>query len=226
MIEIQDLCKTYFRAGTPIRALDQVSFGIKQGELVAIVGRSGSGKSTLLNMVGGLDTATSGHILCHGKDVVALSHHELADYRKKTVGIIFQSFHLIPSRSALENVSLALAFANVPKRQRKERAIEVLEQVGLSHRLDHQPRELSGGEAQRVAIARALANNPEILLADEPTGNLDSQTAEEIGALLKELNHKGATILMVTHDAELAGQIAHKTISFSDGKIQQIKIKE
>ena len=150
---------------------------------------------------------------------------QLAQYRKNVVGIIFQSFHLIPSRTALENVTLALSFANMPKRQRREHATALLEQVGLRHRMDHQPSELSGGEAQRVAIARAMANEPEILLADEPTGNLDSQTADEIGQILKKLNDEGATILMVTHDGDLASQIADKTIYLLDGQIQQIKTK-
>jgi putative ABC transport system ATP-binding protein len=195
---------------------------VVKGTFVSIVGPSGSGKSTLLNLIGGLDTATSGQIVVKDRDLSQMNPSELVQHRRKTVGMIFQSFNLIPSQTATENVALALAFANTPKRQRKKLASEVLNQVGLSHRLNHRPSEISGGEAQRVAIARALANQPDILLADEPTGNLDSKTSREIVSLLKKLNEeRTVTVLMVTHEEDLAKQVSHRMVYLLDGEINK-----
>jgi len=208
-----------------VRALQGVTFDIQRGEFVSIVGRSGSGKSTLLNLIGGLDTATSGNIHIHDRELTQMKRLDLALHRRKTVGMIFQSFNLIPSRTALENVTLAMAFGGVRRKERKPMAGEILERLGLKDRIDHKPGELSGGEAQRVAIARALANKPQILLADEPTGNLDSKTSAEIIDLLHMLNRKQTvTVLMVTHDEVSAATVSHRIFRLLDGKIIDEKI--
>lgn len=201
-----------------IPVLRGVDLEVGEGEFASVVGRSGSGKSTLLNLVGGLDTATGGGILVRDKDLSTLGRSELAGHRRNTVGMVFQSFNLIPTRTASENVTLALAFGDCPRRDRRRRAAELLGSLGLGHRLDHRPSELSGGEAQRVAIARALANGPDVLLADEPTGNLDSATAAEITSLLERLNREtGLTIVMVTHDEEAARAVSHTVYRLLDG---------
>ena len=216
----RDLCKTYQKGTVPIPVLQGVSLEIAKGEYVSVVGRSGSGKSTLLNLLGGLDTATSGRIIVGGSDVTSMSRQDLAVHRRSTVGMIFQSFNLIPSRTALENITFALAFGNHPRSDRRRRASELLSSVGLEHRLSHTPGELSGGEAQRVAIARALANDPDVLLADEPTGNLDSRTAEEIVGLLVALNsERGLTVVMVSHDEEAAREVSHRVFRLLDGRV-------
>jgi len=215
-----DLFKTYQKGTVPIPVLQGVSLETGKGEYVSIVGRSGSGKSTLLNLLGGLDTATSGRILIGESDVTSMSRQNLAVHRRSTVGMIFQSFNLITSRTALENITLALAFGNHPRGDRRRRASELLTSVGLEHRMSHKPGELSGGEAQRVAIARALANNPDVLLADEPTGNLDSRTADEIVRLLKALNREqGLTVVMVSHDEEAAREVSHRVFRLLDGRV-------
>ena len=220
MLKILNISKTYKKGNIPIPALRDISFEVTQGEFVSIVGRSGSGKSTLLNLIGGLDTATSGKILFNEKDLTQMKRSELAQHRRFAAGMVFQSFNLIPYRSALDNVVLALTFGGVSRNKRKSIAERLLSQVGLKHRLHHRPAELSGGEAQRVAIARALANNPAVLLADEPTGNLDSLTAEEIIGLIRNLNRDhGLTVLMVTHEQEIAESVSHKVIHLLDGKI-------
>ena len=220
IIQTIRLQKTYRKGAAPVRALQGVSLDVQEGTFVSIVGRSGSGKSTLLNLIGGLDTATEGRVLVRGKDLTRMKRSTLCLHRRRTVGMIFQSFNLIPSRTALENVTLALAFGGVRRRDRRTRAAEILSWVDLKHRLDHTPGELSGGEAQRVAIARALANQPDILLADEPTGNLDSKTSREIVDLLRKLNReKGMTVLMVTHDEETAASVSHRVFQLLDGKI-------
>lgn len=207
-----------------INAIDKVSFDVGKGEMVSIVGRSGSGKSTLLNLIGGLDTATKGQIIFDGKKISDWSRNELAYHRRFNVGMIFQSFNLIFTRSALDNVALALTFGGYPKNRRRARAMELLQKVGLSERLYHKPDELSGGETQRVAIARALANDPEIILADEPTGNLDSCTAREIIDLLVKLNkEQNKTILLVTHDSQTAEDVSDRVILLLDGKIIESK---
>jgi putative ABC transport system ATP-binding protein len=219
-----DLMKTYRKGKMAINAVDAVSFGVKKGEIVSIVGRSGSGKSTLLNLIGGLDTASGGKIIFNDEEISDWSRNELAMHRRHHVGMIFQSFNLIFTRNALDNVILALIFGGYPKNKRKFRAQELLERVGLSERQYHKPDELSGGETQRVAIARALANDPEIILADEPTGNLDSVTANEIIDLLVHLNKEQMkTILLVTHDRETAARISDRMIYLLDGKIVENK---
>ena len=222
IVQTKSLIKHYQKDKVKIPALQGLSLDVDRGAFVSIVGPSGSGKSTLLNLIGGLDTATSGQIMIKDKDLSQMNPFELVQHRRKTVGMIFQSFNLIPSQTATENVALALAFTNTPRRQRKNLASAVLNQVGLSHRLNHKPSELSGGEAQRVAIARALANQPVILLADEPTGNLDSKTSREIVSLLKKLNEeRSVTILMVTHEEELAKQVSHRMVYLLDGQIDR-----
>jgi putative ABC transport system ATP-binding protein len=214
-----DLEKTYRKGRVDINVLRGLSFDVGDGEFLTVVGRSGSGKSTLLNLLGGLDRPTGGRIEVAGRDLSAMSRRELARHRRETVGMIFQSFNLIPSRSALANVTLALAFGNHPRAARPRRARELLESVGLGDRADHVPSELSGGEAQRVAIARAIANSPSVVLADEPTGNLDSSTAAEIVDLLGRLNREsGMTIVMVTHDEPGARSVSHRLLRLLDGR--------
>jgi putative ABC transport system ATP-binding protein len=220
-ILISELNKVYATAKIRVVALQEVSLSFEEGAFAAITGASGSGKSTLLNLIGGLDTPTSGTIEVQGKKISEMSREELALYRRSQVGMIFQSFNLIPGFSALENVALPLVFSGIAKRERRRRAEEVLAQVGLEARTAHRPSELSGGEQQRVAIARALVNRPRVLLADEPTGNLDSRTSREIVSLLTELNRDhGLTIIMVTHEESLAREFAGRSVRLSDGRVQ------
>jgi putative ABC transport system ATP-binding protein len=220
MLRINHLSKVYQKAKIVIPALNDVSFNVAKGEFIGIIGKSGSGKSTLLNLIGGLDRPSGGEIIFTDRDLARMSRYELALHRRFSVGMIFQSFNLIPSRTALENVVLPLTFAGVSKKRRKLAARALLEQVGLADRTDHLPNELSGGETQRVAIARSLANEPSMLLADEPTGNLDSVTAREIIGLLRDLNkNKGITVLLVTHDQETAEEISDHIIRLKDGQI-------
>lgn len=220
ILETHELEKTYRKGTVPIPVLRGVTLGVSEGEFVSIVGRSGSGKSTLLNLIGGLDTATSGRIVVRGNDITEMSRSGLARHRRTTVGMVFQSFNLIQTRTALENVTLALAFGSHPRQDRQRRASELLDSVGLGHRLSHTPGELSGGEAQRVAIARALANAPSILLADEPTGNLDSRTSEEVVSLLEELNRgRGITVIMVTHEEAIARSVSNRMLRLLDGRV-------
>ena len=220
VLETRDLKKHYRMGDTTVRALDGVSLTVQQGEFIGLLGTSGSGKSTLLNLIGGLDQPTDGSLLIFDQDLARMSRLELSVHRRRNVGIIFQSFNLVASMSASENVALAMTFAGVPRREREQRAGALLESVGLGGRQRHRPRELSGGEQQRVAIARALSNQPHLLLADEPTGNLDSRTSREIMTLLKQLNERdGKTVIMVTHDPSLAGEYAHRTVTMLDGTI-------
>ena len=203
-----------------VTALDNVSIDIKEGEFVAIQGTSGSGKSTLLNMLGGLDHPSKGEVYFASKPLTPFSKKEMARYRRFSVGMIFQNFNLIPTMSAEENVTLALAFGGMRGQQRRDRAAKLLDRVGLTDRMSHRPSELSGGEQQRVAIARALANNPKVLLADEPTGNLDSIRSHELLGLMREMVAQDAlTILMVTHDQELAHSFADRIVYMKDGKV-------
>ena len=214
--------KDYGKGHTHIEALRGVSFNIKSGEFISFVGPSGSGKSTLLNLIGGMDSPTSGSLFIEGKDITTASKKELVLHRRHTVGMIFQSFNLIPDLTALGNVTLAMAFGGVPRKKRNSHAQNLLEKVGLKERIFHTPGELSGGEAQRVAIARAMSNNPRILLADEPTGNLDSKTSEKIIDILKNLNkQKKITVIMVTHDMPIAEKVSHRIIHLLDGKIEK-----
>jgi putative ABC transport system ATP-binding protein len=223
ILQIRSLHKTYDRGKAGVRALRGVSMDVTQGEFVSIVGRSGCGKSTLLNIIGGLDVPSTGSVIVRGRDLSGMKRPELADHRRMTVGMVFQSFNLIPSKTALDNVSLPLAFADVPRKERRPKASKILIQMGLKSRLLHVPSELSGGEAQRVAVARALVNDPVILLADEPTGNLDSRTAAEILDLLLKLNRqKRLTVLMVTHDEGTARRVSHRMVKLLDGKIEKV----
>lgn len=219
ILEARDVSKIYEMGTTRVVALDRVSLKIETGSFVAIQGTSGSGKSTLLNILGGLDHPTEGEVFFNSRPLSPLSKREMARYRRFSVGMIFQNFNLIPTMSAAENVGLALAFAGVRGAARNKRAEELLDRVGLSGRLTHRPSELSGGEQQRVAIARALANQPRVLLADEPTGNLDSTRAHELLALLREMvTNDSLTILMVTHDHELATSFGDRIVLMRDGK--------
>jgi putative ABC transport system ATP-binding protein len=220
LLETENLKKHYQMGDVVVRALDGVSVSVSDGEFLALLGASGSGKSTLLNLIAGLDRPTSGSLRIDGNDLSAMSPEELSHHRRNNVGIIFQSFNLVSTMSALDNVTLAMMFAGVSKIEREQRAGQLLESMGLGGRQRHRPKELSGGEQQRVAISRALANKPRVLLADEPTGNLDSRTSREIMQVLKELNEReGKAIVLVTHDANLAAQYAHRTITLMDGTV-------
>jgi putative ABC transport system ATP-binding protein len=219
-IHTDQLCRYYQMGSSTIRAVDGITFDIESGEFVALLGASGSGKSSLLNLIAGLDSPTSGQVVSAGKDLAALSRQDLAKYRRHTVGMVFQSFNLIPSMTVMENVELPLRFAEVDRSKRNELATNALARVGLSGRLTHRPIELSGGEQQRVALARALVNQPSILLADEPTGNLDSHTGTEVMELIRELNtNSGMTVVLVTHEQAIAEKYAARMISLADGKV-------
>jgi putative ABC transport system ATP-binding protein len=220
LLETRDLKKHYQMGAETVRALDGVSLAVEEGAFVALLGMSGSGKSTLLNLIAGLDRPTAGSLRMFAQDLAQMSSMELSLHRRRSVGIIFQSFNLVSTMTASQNVALAMTFAGVPRGERETRAAALLESVGLSGRRHHRPRELSGGEQQRVAIARALSNEPHLLLADEPTGNLDSRTSREIMELLTRLNERdGKTVIMVTHDPSLADRRAHRTIELLDGRI-------
>lgn len=219
LVEIKDVCKIYNPGENEVRALDHVSLTIDEQEFVAIIGHSGSGKSTLMNMLGCLDVPTSGEYWLHGQDVSALSDDELSDIRNREIGFIFQGFNLIPNLTALENVELSLIYRGVSKSVREELSVEALKKVGLEHRMDHKPSEMSGGQQQRVAIARAIAQAPPVILADEPTGNLDSNSTKEIMDILKGLHKEGRTVILITHDNEIAAQ-AKRVIKIRDGKIE------
>jgi len=220
LIGTREVTRIYQMGTNQVTALERVSMGADEGEFVAIQGTSGSGKSTLLNLLGGLDRPTSGDVLFDAQLLAPLTKKQMAGYRRFSVGMIFQNFSLIPTMTAVENVRLALAFGGLRGLNRKERARDLLNRVGLSDRMDHRPAELSGGEQQRVAIARALANRPRVLLADEPTGNLDSTRAHELLALLREMvDRDNLTVLLVTHDHELASRYADRIIMMKDGKV-------
>ena len=220
-LEAQSLHRHYHRGQHTVRALDGVDLTLKRGEFLAVVGASGSGKSTLLNLLAGLDTPTSGHIEFDGRRLDTLSRSQLAAYRAQRVGMIFQSFNLMPHQTALKNVELALYFNGTDRSLRCERATAVLERLGLGDRLDHKPADLSGGEQQRVAVARALVKQPEVLFADEPTGNLDRDNSIAIADLLSELNRDGLTVVMVTHDIKLAEHCAHRVVRMNYGRVAE-----
>jgi putative ABC transport system ATP-binding protein len=220
IIETQDLWKTYVMGSEEIHALRGVDLSLERGEYVAIMGPSGSGKSTLMNLIGCLDTPTKGSYLLNGKQVSQMNDNELARVRNEEIGFVFQTFNLLPRASALHNVELPLVYAGVPSKERQERAREALRKVELENRMDHKPNELSGGQRQRVAIARALVNNPSIVLADEPTGNLDTKTGVEIMSLFQRLHDTGNTIVLVTHEADIAAH-AHRVVHIRDGRVEK-----
>ncbi len=218
IVEMRDVCKTYLQGKLEVPALVDVNLQIREGEYLAIMGPSGSGKSTLMNLIGCLDQVTSGTYLLDGQDISRCSDNEMSDIRLNKIGFIFQSFQLLPHQSALENVALPLTYAGVPRKERLERAAEMLGRVDLSDRLDFKPTQLSGGQKQRVAIARAMINRPKILLADEPTGALDSKSGVQIMELFEKLNEEGVTVLMITHDATIAKH-AHRMATIYDGRL-------
>lgn len=219
IIEVRDLTKIYLMGNNEVRALDGVTFDVQENEYIAIMGPSGSGKSTLMNLIGCLDTPTSGTYILNNQDVSKLEDSELAEVRNREIGFVFQTFNLLPRTDCLANVELPLIYSGIKANDRHDRAAQTLTRVGLGDRIDHKPNELSGGQRQRVAIARALVNNPSILLADEPTGNLDTKTGQEIMHLFEELYRMGNTILLVTHEDEIANH-ARRTIRLRDGKIE------
>lgn len=218
LIEVKNVYKIYNPGENEVRALDGISVTIDHGEFVAIVGHSGSGKSTFMNMLGCLDTPTSGDYYLDGINVAGMTDDELSDIRNKQIGFIFQGFNLIPSLTAQENVELPLVYRGMPAEQRRQLAEEALTRVGMEHRMNHRPSELSGGQQQRVAIARAIAARPPIIMADEPTGNLDTRSGEEVMKILHELNEEGRTIVLITHDNDIARQ-ATRAIRIIDGKV-------
>jgi len=220
ILEIHELQRHYTMGQVVVRALDGVTMELEKGEFLGLLGTSGSGKSTLLNLIAGLDRPTGGSLKVFGRDLAEMTRQDLSLHRRSNVGMIFQSFNLIPTMPALDNVALAMMFAGVSRPEREGRAAELLHSVGLADRQAHRPSEMSGGEQQRVSIARAMANDPAMLLADEPTGNLDSRTAHEILELLRNLNERqGKTIVLVTHDAAIAGAYARRRITLLDGRI-------
>ena len=225
-VRVDNVTRHYPMGESIIRAVDGVSLCIAPGEFVALLGQSGSGKSTLLNLIAGLDRPTSGSVLVHGRDLARMSSEELAGYRRNDVGMVFQAFHLISSMTITENVELPMRFAEVERAERAQRSRESLERVGLGKRLNHRPSQLSGGEQQRVSLARALANRPRLLLADEPTGNLDSRTGEDILNLIRDISlSMGMTVVMVTHERALAERFAQRFIFLADGKLANEEVR-
>ena len=218
LITIKDMCKIYNPGENEVRALDHVNLTIDRGEYVAIIGHSGSGKSTLMNMLGCLDVPTSGSYYLNGQDVSRMTDDELSDIRNVEIGFIFQGFNLIANLTAIENVELPLIYRGVPKAKRRELSVAALKKVGLAHRMNHRPGQMSGGQQQRVAIARAIAAEPPVILADEPTGNLDSASTKEIIAILEQLHDSGRTVVIITHDDEIAEQAARR-VRIKDGRV-------
>ena len=225
ILELKDICKDYIQGKMVIPVLKHVDFQMETGEYVAIMGPSGSGKTTLMNIVGCLDQATSGNLILDGQDISKCTENEMSDLRLKKIGFVFQNFQLLPRQTALENVELPLTYAGVPKKERRERALAALTRVGLEERVNFQPNQLSGGQKQRVAIARAIVNNPRILLADEPTGNLDSVNSKEIISMLRQFNREyDQTVIIITHDEKIALS-ADRMISIEDGRIVRDEVR-
>ena len=220
LLELKDINKSYFQGKQEMPVLKNVNFSVEEGEYVAIMGPSGSGKSTLMNIIGCLDKPTSGSFYLDGKDILKYKDNALSTVRLNTIGFVFQSFHLLPKQSALANVEMPLNYAKVPKKERRERALRALDRVGLSDRVDFKPNQLSGGQMQRVAIARAIVNNPKLLLADEPTGALDSKSGAQVMELFQKLNDEGVSVLMITHDADIAAH-AKRVVTIKDGILQE-----
>ena len=220
LLELKDINKSYFQGKQEMPVLKNVNFSVEEGEYVAIMGPSGSGKSTLMNIIGCLDKPTSGSFYLDGKDILKYKDNALSTVRLNTIGFVFQSFHLLPRQSAISNVEMPLNYAHVPKKERRERAFAALDRVGLADRVDFRPNQLSGGQMQRVAIARAIVNNPRLLLADEPTGALDSKSGRQVMELFQKLNDEGVTVLMITHDPDIAAH-AKRVVMIRDGELQE-----
>ena len=220
ILDLQGICKTYYQGKYVVEALKNVDFSMEEGEYVAIMGPSGSGKSTLMNIIGCLDQATGGTYYLDGQDISKMSENEMSDVRLNKIGFVFQSFHLLPRQTALSNVEMPLNYAKVPRKERRERAFRALDRVGLADRVDFRPNQLSGGQMQRVAIARAMVNNPRLLLADEPTGALDSRSGSAVMELFEKLNEEGVSVLMITHDAEIASH-ARRVVTIRDGILKE-----
>lgn len=225
ILELREIFKDYQQGKMKVPVLKNINFSMEEGEYVAIMGPSGSGKTTLMNIIGCLDQSTSGKYILDGQDIRKCSENEMSDIRLHKIGFVFQSFHLLPRQSALSNVEMPLNYAKVPKKERRARALKALERVGLSDRVDFRPNQLSGGQMQRVAIARAMVNNPKLLLADEPTGALDTKSGEQVMELFKRLNEEGVTILMITHDPEIAAH-AKRVVSIRDGELIEKEVDE
>ncbi len=224
ILQMSGICKDYLQGKMTVPVLRDIDFSMEEGEYVAIMGPSGSGKTTLMNIIGCLDQATSGTFFLDGEDISKCSDNRMSDIRLKKIGFVFQSFQLLPRLSALDNVALPLCYAGVAKKERRERAAAALERVGLADRMDFRPNQLSGGQKQRVAIARAMVNRPRILLADEPTGALDSRSGEQVMELFKSLHEEGASILMITHDADIAS-FAERIVEIRDGRLKSREVE-
>lgn len=220
ILELRDIYKEYQQGKMVVPVLKHVNFAMEEGEYTAIMGPSGSGKTTMMNIIGCLDKATSGEFFLDGQDISKCTENEMSDIRLHKIGFVFQSFHLLPKQTALENVEMPLTYAKVPKKERRERALAALERVGLAERIDFRPNQLSGGQMQRVAIARAMVNGPKLLLADEPTGALDTKSGAQVMELFRSLNSEGVTVLMITHDPEIAS-FANRVVTIRDGELSE-----
>lgn len=223
ILELKDIYKEYYQGKLVVPVLKHVNFTMEEGEYTALMGPSGSGKTTMMNIIGCLDKATSGEFCLDGQDISKCTENEMSDIRLHKIGFVFQSFHLLPKQTALENVEMPLTYAKVPRKERKEKAMYALERVGLADRVDFRPNQLSGGQMQRVAIARAMVNNPKLLLADEPTGALDSKSGKQVMDLFRSLNEEGVTVLMITHDPDIAS-FANRIVTIRDGELTEKEV--